>query len=152
MQDAPQTQGDVRFLRSVFARLLDRRTRQPKEIAAGARDLAERNGLMAKKALGERSDAMVVAGRARVERVREQHGVVDRRDANAAQRQHVHVELDVVADLEDTRRLEQRLQKRDRFRFRHLVRREAGAVEEIVGAGPVADRDVTGLPRLDRER
>ncbi len=78
---------------------------------------------------------MVVAGRAGVERVREQHGIVDRRDANAAQREHMQVELDVVADLEDARLLEQGLQKRDRFRFRDLVGREARAVEEIGGAG-----------------
>ena len=52
---------------------------------------------------------MVVAGRARVERVGEEHRVVDRREANAAQGEHMHVELDVVADLEDARRFEQRL-------------------------------------------
>ena len=80
---------------------------------------------MAEKAFGKRIEAVVVAGRARVERVGEQHGVVDRRDANAAHREHVHVELEVVADLEDARLLEQRLQKRDRFRFRDLVGREA---------------------------
>ena len=39
---------------------------------------------MAEKAFGQRNDAVVVAGRARVERVREQHGIVDRRDANVA--------------------------------------------------------------------
>ena len=112
----------------------------------------KRHGLMAEKALGERIDAVVVAGRARVERVREQHRVVDRRDANAAHREHMHVELEVVADLEDARLLEQRLQKRDRFRFRDLVGREARAVEEIVGASPMADRDVASLSRLDRQR
>ena len=89
---------------------------------------------MAEKALGERIEAMVVAGRARVERVGEEHRVVDRRDADAAQGEHVHVEFDVVADLEDARLLEQRLQERDRFRFRELIGGEAGAVEEIVGA------------------
>ncbi len=151
MQHAPQAQGEVRFLSSVFAGLFDRRARQPKEIAAGARDFAERNGFMAEKARGERIHAVVVAGRARVERVRQKHGVVDRRDANAAHRQHMHVELDIVADLEDARRLEQRLQKRDRFGFRDLVGREAGAIEQI-GARPMADRDVAGLPRPDRER
>ena len=80
---------------------------------------------MAEKAFGERIEAVVVAGRARVERVREKHRVVDRRDANVAHREHMHVELDIVADFEDARRLEQRLQKRDRFCFRHLVGREA---------------------------
>src|ERR1700720_3652383 len=106
---------------------------------------------MAEKAFGERIDPMVVAGRTRVERVREQHGVLDRRDANAAQSEYMHVELDVVADLEDARLLEQRLQKRDPFRFRELVWREACAIEEI-GTGAMADRDVTGFSRFDRQR
>ena len=125
LQHTPETQGDVRFLRSVFARLFDRRPREAEEIAAGARDFAKRDRLMAEKAFGKRIEAVVVAGRARIERVGKQHRVVDRRDANAAHREHMHVELDVVADLENARRLQQRLQKRDRFRFRHLVGREA---------------------------
>ena len=124
----------------------------PTRVAARACDFAKRHWLVAEKAFGKRVDAVVVAGRACVERVREQHGIVDRRDANAAHREHMHVELEVVADLEDARLLEQRLQKRDRFRFRDLVGREARAVEEIVGAGPMADRDVAGLSRLDRQR
>ena len=93
---------------------------------------------------------MVVASRARVERVGQQHCVVDRRDADAAQGKHVHVELDVVADLEDARRFQQRLQERDRFGFLDLVGSEAGAIEKIVSAGAMADRDVASLSRLDR--
>ena len=152
LQNAPETERDIRLLRSVFARLFDRRAREPQKIAARARDFAERDGLVAEKALGKRNEAVVVAGRARVERVRKQHGVVDRRNANAAQREHMHVELDVVADLENARRLKQRLQKRDRFRFRYLVGRKAAAVEKIVGAGPMADRDVAGFSRANRQR
>ena len=93
---------------------------------------------MAEKAFGQRNEAVVVAGRARVERVGKQHRVVDRRDADAAQGEHVHVEFDVVADLEDARLLEQRLQERDRFGFRDLVGGEAGAVEKIVCAVAMA--------------
>ena len=100
---------------------------------------------MAEKAFGERNEAMVVAGRARVERVGKQHAIVDRRDADAAQGEHMHVEFEVVADLEDARLLEQRLQKRDRFRFRELIGGEARAVEKIVGAGPMADRECSRL-------
>ena len=107
---------------------------------------------MAEKALGERIEAVVVAGRARVERVGEQHRVVDRRDADAAQGEHMHVELEVVADLENARLLEQRLQKRDRFGFRELIGREARAVEKIVSASPMADGNVAGFSRLDRQR
>ena len=64
----------------------------------------------------------------------------------------MHVELDVVADLEDARVLEQRLQKRDRFCFRQLVGGEAAAVEEIVGACLVPDRDVAGFSWANRQR
>ena len=64
---------------------------------------------------------------------------------NAALGEDVQVDLDVVADLENARRLEQRFQQRDRFRFRHLVGHEAAAVEEIVGAGPMADRECSRL-------
>ena len=64
---------------------------------------------MAEEALGKSVETVVVAGRARVEGVRKKHRVVDRGDANAAQGEHMHVELDVVADLEDARRLKQRL-------------------------------------------
>ena len=107
---------------------------------------------MAEKAFGERIETMVVAGRARVEGVREEHRVVDRRDADAAQGEHVHVDLDVVADLENARRFEQRFQKCDRFRFLDLVGRKPGAVEEIVGGHPVADGNVAGDPRLEPQR
>ena len=146
LQNAPEAERDVRFLRSVFAGFFDRRPRQADEIATRARDFAQGNGFVAEKAIGERNDAVIVSGRAGVERVREQHRVVDRRDANAAQCKDMEVELDVVADLEDARLLEQRLQKRDRFRFRHLPRREARAVEEIVGAGLVSDRGCSRPP------
>src|ERR1700677_689915 len=107
---------------------------------------------MAEKASGERIDAVIVAGRARVERVREQHRVVDRRDANAAHRQHMRVELEVVADLEDARLLEQRLQKRDRFRFLGLIGRKTRYVEEIVSARPMTNRDVASLAGVNCQR
>ena len=107
---------------------------------------------MTEEALGERIEAMIVAGRARVERVGKQHCVVDRRDADAAQGEHMHVEFDVVADLEDARLLEQRLQERDRFRFRELIGGEARAVEKIVFACPMAYGNVAGFSRPDRER
>ena len=107
---------------------------------------------MTEKAFGQRIEAMIVAGRARVERVGKQHCVVDRRDADAAQGEHVHVEFEVVADLEDARLLEQRLQERDRFRFRELIGGEARAVEKIVFACPMAYGNVAGFSRPDRER
>ena len=65
---------------------------------------------------------------------------------------HQHVELDVEPDLENAGRLQERLQERDCFGFGHLVGRGAASAEEIVGADPVPDRDVTGFSRLDRHR
>ena len=64
----------------------------------------------------------------------------------------MHIELEVVADLENARRLKQRLQKRDRFRLRDLIGRKAGAIKEIVRGSPVADRDVAGFSWANRQR
>ena len=153
LQHAPQPQRRRRRPRRRIRVALSIGTRaKPMKVAARARDFAEADRLVAEQALGERIHAVVVAGRARVERVGDQHRVVDRRDVDAALGEHVHVELDVLADLEDARRLEQRLQQRDRFRLRDLAGRKAAAVEEIVRAVAMADRNVAGLARLDRQR
>ena len=107
---------------------------------------------MAEKALGERVHAVAAGVVVGVERVGNEHDVVDRRKRDAALSEDQHVELDVQPDLENARRLQERLQERDRFGFRHLVGRGAASAEEIVGADPVPDRDVAGFARLDRDR
>ena len=107
---------------------------------------------MAEPALGQRVHAVAVVGRPGIERVGDQHRVVERRDLDAAAGEDVPVELDVLADLEHAGVFEQRLQQRDRFGFGDLAGQQAAAVEQAGLAGAMADRDVAGLARRDGER
>ena len=61
---------------------------------------AKRDRLVAEPSLAERVHAVAVAGRAGVEHVGDQHGVVERRDLDAVPGEDVPVELHVLADLE----------------------------------------------------
>ena len=81
------------------------------------------------------------------EHVGQQHRVVDRRDGNAVPCEDVAVELDVLADLEDRVILQQRLQQRHRPLTRDLSR---CGLQHIAGA--MADRQVAGPPRRQRQR
>ena len=133
-------------------RLVDRHPGEADEIAPRARDLGEMDGLVAEPALGERIHAVAVVGRARIERVGNQHGVVERRDFDAAPGEDVPVEFDVLADLHDARVFEQRLEQADRLRFVDLAGQKTAAAEEIGGARAMADRNVAGFARRHRER
>ncbi len=86
---------------------------------------------------------------ARVERVRHQHGVIERRHVDAVLGEHVEVVLDVLADLEDRRILEQRLQQRQCFHDRHLHDAVVGAKVEAAGAGAMGERHVARFSRRD---
>ena len=59
---------------------------------------------------------------------------------DAALREHLQVELDVLADLEHAPRFQQRLQQRDRVRLADLVGNEPAAVEQVVRARAMAER------------
>ena len=88
-----------------------------------------------------------------VEHIGHQHGVVERRDLDAVARQHLHVILQVLPDLEDALVLEQRLEDGERLRNRHLrghdlAWKEAGAVAALA----VDQRHVAGGVGADRER
>ncbi len=72
---------------------------------------------------------------------------------DAVLRQHHGVELDVEADLEDARRFQQRLQRRQRVAGLDLVRREAGVEQAGAVAGLlVGERDIAGIVRRERQR
>ena len=73
-------------------------------------------------------------------------------DLDAALREHVPVEFHVLADLENARVLQQRLQQFERDVLGDLSRRQPAAAEEIALAFDVANRNVTGLARRDRKR
>ena len=107
---------------------------------------------MAERPVAERVETMVVAGEAAVERIGDEQGVVKRRNGDPALRERHHVELDVVAELENARRLEERLQERERLRFGDLPFDERAAAEQVVGADAVPDRDVAGFAGPDRDR
>ena len=66
--------------------------------------------------------------------------------------EHVEIELEVLADLEDGRILEQRLQKRQRLLERQLGDLLPVAEIELDAALGVAERHVAGLARRRRER
>ena len=57
-----------------------------------------------------------------------------------------------MAELENARRLEERLQERQRLRFGDLPLDERAAAEQVIGADAVPDRDVAGLARPHRHR
>ena len=109
----PQLHGDVGVLGGVVARLVDRHLVEAHLLGAAAGHVGELDGLLVEIELGELVHAVIVL--AGVEHEGQQHGVVDRRHLDAELAEHAHVVLDVLADLEDRRVLEQRLQLGDRL-------------------------------------
>ena len=108
LQHHPQAQRDVGVFGGVLGRLVERHL--PANVfsdflAPGACSITCSNDMqrVAEVALGESVHA--VLARAAVERVGQQHRVVERRDVDAVAAQHQRVVLDVLADLEDRRRL-----------------------------------------------
>ena len=94
---------------------------------------------------------MVAAG---VERIGHQHRIVDRRDLDAALREDVPVEFGVMGDLEDARRLQQRLQQAERLALGESgPGRRLGAAEKIaLPRGAMAERDIAGAAGRDAKR
>ena len=115
-------------------------------LARHVRDyLLERHAGMPEVAHGEIVHA--VPALAGVERVGHQHGVVERRHVDAVLREDVEIVLDVLADLEDRRIFEQRLQQRQGFDDGNLHDAVVRAEVEGLRAGAVAKRHVTGFAR-----
>ena len=91
-----------------------------------------------------------MAVQAAFEDVGDQHGVVDGRDVDAVASQHRDVVLGVLADLQHGRRVQQRLQPRQRLGHRDLHNRlPTHEVEAVLG--PVTQRDIGRFPRRDGE-
>ena len=107
---------------------------------------------MAERPVAERVEAVIVAGEAAVERIGDEQGVVKRRKSDPALLKRHHVELDVVTELENAWRLEQRPQKRKRLRFIDLPLGQRASAEEVVRADAVPDRDVAGFAGPYRHR
>ena len=114
LQHHPQPQGDVRVLGGVLRRLVERHLAEGLVRLLGAgrvlQDLLEGNAGVPQVALGKRIHPVLAA--AAVERIGEQHGVVEGAELDAVPAQHEAVVLEVLPDLEDRWVLQQRLQQR----------------------------------------
>ncbi len=106
---------------------------------------------MREDAFGERRQRVVLP--AGVERVRHQHGVVVGRDFDAAQREHLPGEFQIVADLEHAHVGEQRLERIERRALGNLIGSDVAAEQAgALAALPMAERHVAGFVRRHRER
>ena len=127
----PELHGDVGVFGGVLQRLVERHLVEAHLLGAAAGHVGELDGLLVEVALGQLVHAMAVL--AAVEHEGEQHRVVDRADLDAVALQHGDVVLDVLADLQHARVLEQRLQLLDRLLERNLARQQLA-----VAAGTIA--------------
>ncbi len=95
-----------------------------------------------------------VAETAGVEHVGHQHGVLVRAHLDAAHRENLPFEFQVLADLEHARIFEQRLERCERVRLGNLAGRKSFAEQPAVAIAGLAmsERYVAGLVRRDRER
>ena len=153
LQGAVQAQRDVGVLGGVVARLLQGHPVEGDLAASAAGDVLELDGLVAEMLLGQLVHAVVV--QPAVERVGQQHGVVDRRHLDPGAGEHDHVVLDVLADLERRAVLEQGLEQRERLVSADLSGDQAGAALErelavLLGVA-VAEGDVAGPAGRQRQ-
>jgi hypothetical protein len=116
---SPELRDRVGAAGGVFTGALDRHLVEAHLLGARAGDVGELHGLVVEIALGEVVQAVAVL--AAVEHEGQQHRVVDRRDPDAVLLEHVEVVLDVVADLEHARVLEQGPELLDHGLERELV-------------------------------
>ena len=153
-----QAPGHVGVLGGVVERLVQRHLVEGHLRLAGTGHVLELDGLMPE--MQARQLVHAVAVPAAVEHVRQEHGVVQGRDRDPVAGQHQLVVLEVLADLEDTRVLEQRLERGQRGIERDLPGRRGGSFQveaaqvETAGARgrAMAERDIAGLARRERER
>ena len=122
-----QAQGHVGVLGGVVERRLQRHLVEGHPRLAGAGHILELDGLDAE--VQARQLVHAVAVLSAVEHVGQQHGVVDGRDRNPVAGEHEFVVLDVLADLEHARVLEQRLERGQRRVQRNLLGRLGRALQ-----------------------
>ena len=151
LQRHPQPQDDLRLLAEDAGGLLGRELGEGAGGLAAAEDRLHRGRDVAEVVLREVVDRIgVLRG---VERVGDEHGVVDRREGDAVTGEELGGGLDVVADLEGRRVLEDRAQDVERLPERNLA--GGGLVEEVAVArgiaGDVGERQVGGLAGVGGE-
>ena len=120
-QQRVQTACDVGILGGIGGGFVQGHAVEGDLVFAAAADVGELDGLVVEMQLCQLIHAVAVAGA--FEDVGNDDGVVYRRDVDALAREDVHVEFDVVPDLQHRRIFQQRLQKPDRILQRNLRRR-----------------------------
>ncbi len=123
LEHHPQTQRHVRVLGGVLGRLVERHLREGLVGFLGAGRVLEnlRKGHAGVPQVALRKRVETVLAAPTVERVGEQHGVVERGEIDAVPAEDQAVELEVLADLEDRRVLQQRLEVLERIAHRDLL-------------------------------
>ena len=116
LEAGPQAQGHVRVLGGIFGGPVERHLVELDLLLARSADVLEGDAFVVEMLLGEIVHRMAVEA-AGVEVEAHHQAVVDRRDLDPAAVEDDPVELEIVADLEDRRIFEKRLQLRQR-RFR----------------------------------
>ena len=119
LEHLPQPQGHVGIFGGIFGRLGDLDAVEGDLGLAGLGDLVEIDGLVIEIALRQIVEA--VTGAAGIDHVGHQHGIVVRRDLDAAQCENLPVEFQVVADLEHARVFEKRLERGQGIGFLDLI-------------------------------
>ena len=107
-EQLPQAQGDVGVFGGVFDRVVNAHPVKGDLRFAAAQERFDRDGLVAQILLGQRIHPVGV--QARMHGVRQQHRVVQRRNADAVAGEDLPVIFHVLADFQDRRILEHRLQ------------------------------------------
>jgi hypothetical protein len=148
LEHVPKPQRDVGILGGVWRCLVQRHEVERHLGFAGAGDLLERDGLQTEMFFGQLVHAVPV--QAGVQRVGQQHGVVNRSDVYAEAGKHRQIVLEVLADLQDAGVFEHRLECGQHVGFRQLLQVAAAKVQPIRCA--VAGGDVARLAGLDRQR
>ena len=141
----PQTQGDVGVLGRIGRGVVDRHPIKGDRGFAAAQQRFDRDRLVIEVAFRQRVHAMPV--HAAMQRVGQQHGVVDRGHVNAVAGKDLGVVFHVLADLEDGVILQHRFQHLQRRLQRHLPLGQIVRAKQIVGISRLMrERHIAGLP------
>ena len=140
LEHVPEAQCHVRVLRRVAGGAIQRDIVEGHEGFARAGHVLEGDGLMAEPFFGKRIHAVSDIGAA-VQHIGHQHRVVGRRDIDTMATHQLHVEFEVVRNLEHRGVFKQRLEQRNRLARGDLAFDQSTA-EQIACAFLVGERYV----------
>ena len=156
---APQPERDISILGRIARGRVERHLIKRDLVFAAAADVGKLDRRMAQMALAQIIHAMPM--QARGQHIRHQHRIVDRADIEAIFGEHGQIEFDVLANFQDRWVFQHWLQGRNHFGQRQLLqarcgrrlrRRRCKKISDRLRLLGVADRDVTGLIRPQRQR